>query len=209
MPQYKAMFFVPAQVLVTLVVTGEDQHQGLVAAHDALRHAKASDAQVVSMDLETFELNDFHRQSDEAPLVRIESCDPKGPLDIGRDFTVTLYQGLTASSAVNAQSQNLAYAKAKELADTVLLLNGPSGYAEVRDSHGALKYFNKAPRGGWEVEATAKSGTHRDTLTSWLPDDASAKKEALRLVLTKNFSSVRVFDTTNRLSPSVLVRELR
>jgi hypothetical protein len=210
MPQYKATFLVPAQVLVTVTVGGDDQQQGLVAAHDALRLASLSNAQVVSIDVDSFELKNFQRQEDGAPPAPPAAADPRSPLAASDTYSVTFYSGTGVNSTVSAKSpQNLSYEEAKRLADGVLAPLSPYGYAVVRDRDLAVKYFNQAPRGGsWEVEALSDNPAIKDKVCTGLISEASAKSQAMQLFLTKNFSRVRVLDATERTIPPVLVREL-
>jgi hypothetical protein len=211
MPQYKATFLVPAQVSLSVIVVGDNQQQGLAAVHDALRLALPNDAQVVSMDLASFELDSFQRCPVSALADPSSTHEPSSPLSASDTFSVTFHFGSSASSAVGTKSLPiLAYGKAKALADDVLVPYGPYGYAAVHDRDGALRYFNQAPRGGgWEVEAVSCRQSVKDKLCTGIADENLAKAEAMRLFLTKDFAVVRVLDATIRVRPALVVRELR
>ena len=206
MNKYKAVFSVPAEVLIELEVTAEDQQEGLVAAHDAIQLAKPSQARVVGMSLSSAINVSFDRVTTSSdPLAQV----PPSPLSLGTEFTARLFELGKCAGEPAVKTDVGSFDAAKGLAESVLEAGCLYGSASVHDQLGNKVLEVQAPRGGWEAEVVMKDALDRPERFSWLESFAAAKQTAMQLLRRKGAELVRITDYTDRKKGPVLKKEIR
>lgn len=206
MKKYKAVFTVPAELVIELEVTAENQQEGMVLAHDAIKLATVGQARIVHMDLSGAFNASFDPLSVSAqPFEAV----PPSPLSLGTSFTVLLFTQDKCVGEPAISNSIGAYAGAKALAESVLQADSPYGSASVLDQLGTKVLEVQAPRGGWEAEVIMAEAGDKAERYSWLESFAAAKATALLLVRRKGSELVRITDYTDRKKGPVLKKEIR
>lgn len=205
MNSYEATFSITAEVTVKVAITGENQTEGLVAAHDAIRLAKPDQAVVVSLNLDTARNIDFKRIEQAKP---VDNANPPSPLSLETRFKVMLFQRPKCAGIAALETEVPTYETAKGLAESVLQPNNPYASAQVIDQLGFKVLDVQAERGDWEVEAISASDPRSTRRFSWLPTAEDAKQVALQLLSHKETAYVRIIDYTDRKRGPVLWKEI-
>lgn len=212
MAKYKIIYTVPAEVVLSFEVEGNSQSEALIEGYDMLRRAKEKPAsfkhaiEVVSLDTDAADARSVTRLPD-APAPAIDD-NPPSPLALRNDFIVRYFAGENAQSQLVEAKENLHYDEARDMASKLSPV-GPYGYVEIINGFTKARQFhNRAARGGWEVLTTAHNGDTTVART-WLADSAAAQREAISLLLSRQFMKVAVFDFNNRVIGPKLTRELQ
>lgn len=203
MSKYEATFEATARVLIKFELSASNQQEGLVAAHDIIRTAQPSQAQILNVDLDNAVNVAFERIGDEAEVL------PPSPLALSGRYLVKLFLDKDCQGQPRLESSEMPnFDSAKALAESVLKDRSPYGSASVTDEYGAVVLKVNAPRGGWEVEAfdDADQLVHRDT---WHPSSAAAKAAAFLLLERAGVTKVQILDSTDRENVPVIWKVIR
>lgn len=208
MNSYEATFSITAEVIVKVTVTGENQQEGLVAAHDAIRLVKPDQAHIVSLNLDSAQNIDFQRLA-QAVAPAMAGDNPPSPLSIGTSFKVKLYTRPKCEGVASLETDVGGFEAAKSLAESVLLQTSQNASAQVFDQFGFKVLEVQAERGDWEVEAISTTPGEKNRRFSWLSSQEEAKRTAVQLLRQKGTAYVRITDFTDRKKGPVLWKEIR
>jgi hypothetical protein len=206
MNKYKAIFSVPGELTIELEVSAENQQEGLVLAHDAIKLATAGQARVTQMNLQSAFNTSFDRLETLAEPLEVL---PPSPLSLGVEFTVLLFSQAKCAGEPAVRNSVSSYQNAKTLAESVLIEGWPFGSASVLDQLGTKVLEVQAPRGGWETEVVMANADGSVERYSWLESFAAAKATALQLLRREGAQLVRITDYTDRKKGPVLMKEIR
>jgi hypothetical protein len=202
MPEYDALFEVPATVTLLIRVTAENQQLGIVEAYDQLQNIKLESHEISSLALD--QANNISIQQagptsggiakNVAPLIQEKNAsflNKKGEFrvfvsdDASADLNSTLH--FTGS-----------YIDAMQIANSIKCSSSRHGSSTLVDLTDVVHLETKSTRGGWEVHMGGEGDS--DVLqTSWLSSLEQAKAELLQLSESTPDKDLSIYDFTNRL----------
>lgn len=203
MSTYKATFTAMAEVVIEFELEAPNQQDGLVLAHDHIRHAQPGQARIVRLDLDKALNTAFERISGTTAAV------PPSPLELAGKFKVQFFVEGAPSDRPVVETEVGVFEAAKTLAESILSDDSAYGCSRVIDEMGMMVLKAQAPRGGWEVEGYAADESQPTVRYSWQDSIAAAKQTMLQLLARKDIQFVRIIDFNDRAKGPVLWKEIR
>lgn len=203
MSTYKATFTAMAEVVIEFELEAPNQQDGLVLAHDHIRHAQPGQARIVRLDLDKALNTAFERVSGTAASV------PPSPLELAGKFKVQFYLEGAPTDRPVVETDIGVFEAAKTLAESILCEDSAYGCSRVLDEMGMMVLKAQAPRGGYEVEGYGTDATAPLVRYSWQESAAIAKQTMLQLLARKDIQFVRIIDFNDRAKGPVLWKEIR
>ncbi len=192
-----------AEVVIEFELEAPNQQDGLVLAHDHIRHAQPGQARIVRLDLDKALNTAFERVSGTAASV------PPSPLELAGKFKVQFYLEGAPTDRPVVETDIGVFEAAKTLAESILCEDSAYGCSRVLDEMGMMVLKAQAPRGGYEVEGYGTDATAPLVRYSWQESTAIAKQTMLQLLARKDIQFVRIIDFNDRAKGPVLWKEIR
>jgi hypothetical protein len=210
MKKYRAVFELPARISVTMVISADNQQDGLAAAYDeVLTQARLQPkVEEVFVAEATNILFEAISEADAVAATPVsEPLPTRLPRSLGKFYTVKYFAGDPSGPAL-AECFAADFASAYAAVQLVLEQGSSFGCATAHDEHGAQTHLARALRGDWEVQGYSAENELIFEQT-WLPSLASAKPVVRQLLGNPGVSRITVLDYTNRERGPVIVREIK